>query len=151
MLTSQYNYASSERSGLAASIDGVADFRNLYHYNAAGQVDHVTQASQLGGNAVAEKEVDLDYAGGQLQALRRTQDGQSVADSEFTYDSLGRLTGLDVSGKANSKVEEDRLTNHHKRASRSPGWIRTTSVANHRVYDNHTNHHERVLLCMIPP
>ena len=94
VLTSQYNYASSERSGLAASIDGTADFRNLYHYNSGGQVDHVTQAGQLGGNAVAEKEGELDYAGGQLQALRRTQDGQSVADSEFTYDSLGRLTGL---------------------------------------------------------
>jgi RHS repeat-associated protein len=59
----------------------------------------VTQQSQSGGSAVAEKRADFAYnAAGQFVEITRHADvaGQHlVASTEFTYDGLGRLLTLD--------------------------------------------------------
>ena len=57
----------------------------------------------VGGDAVDDVEVDLTYnAAGQLATIDRYQGGQFVAESVYTYDSLGRLVSLVDSRAARS-------------------------------------------------
>jgi YD repeat-containing protein len=56
---------------------------------------HWTKHCIRGGNAVAEKQVDFACNGdGQLTSISRYLGGQSVADTDYSYDFLGRLTGI---------------------------------------------------------
>ena len=48
-----------------------------------------------GGDAVAQKEIDLSYNdAGESASIQCILDGNVVLTSDYTYDSLGRLTGL---------------------------------------------------------
>ncbi len=82
------------------SIGGTADFLNTYTYDALDRLTRVDQVGQSGGNSVAEKRVDLAYnAIGQFTSIARYKDTDGgttneVATSAYTYDTLGRLTGL---------------------------------------------------------
>lgn len=58
----QYD-ASGDRTQLAATVGATADFANNYAYNGLGQMTQINQSGVTGGNAVAEKRIDLTYDG----------------------------------------------------------------------------------------
>jgi RHS repeat-associated protein len=94
VLNYQYNPA-GQRTEMAATIDGTPDFVDDYSYNAAGQVISVTEHGVTGGDAVANKEIDLTYNdAGELATVDRYQDGVLAVEGDYTYDSAGDLTGL---------------------------------------------------------
>ena len=82
---------------IAASVDGTADFVNLYEYDAEGRLVELKQTGQ-GGNAVADKHVAFGYnQAGQLATVTRYASlgtSELVAVSEYGYDELGRLASL---------------------------------------------------------
>jgi len=98
ILTSSYD-AAGNRSSLSASVAGTADFLNTYTHDALDRLTRVDQTGQ-GGNTVAEKRVDLAYnAISQFTSIARYKDTDGGATHEVTtagysYDTLGRLTGL---------------------------------------------------------
>jgi RHS repeat-associated protein len=89
----------NNRTSLAATIGGTADFKNEYLYDSLNRMTRVTQQSQSGGNAVATKRIDLAYNGlGQFTTIDRYQNTGGtniVAQTTFAYDSANRLTGID--------------------------------------------------------
>jgi RHS repeat-associated protein len=62
------------------------------------RMTRIEQSAQSGGNAVAEKRIDLSYdAASQWQTITRYADlagTKLVATSDYTFDTAGRLTGL---------------------------------------------------------
>ncbi|MGA2616993.1 MAG: RHS repeat-associated core domain-containing protein [Thermoguttaceae bacterium] len=93
-LACQYNPA-GERTEMAATIDGTADFVDDYTYNSLGQVTAVHQHGVTGGDAVADVQVDFAYnTAGEVATVDRYQDGQLAVEGDYSYDSLGRLVGL---------------------------------------------------------
>jgi len=81
-----------------ATIGGTVDFVNAYQYDLADRLTRITQAGLAGGNAVAEKRVDLDWnRAGQLTDVERFKNlagDQLIAASSLAYDSTGRLANL---------------------------------------------------------
>src|SRR6185437_1038125 len=69
VLSSQYD-ANSNRTSLAATIAGTADFLNTYSYDALDELTQLVQQGQTGGNVVATKGANLTYnALGQLATI----------------------------------------------------------------------------------
>jgi YD repeat-containing protein len=97
VLASAYD-AASNRTTLSATIDTTADFVNQYTYDALHRMTRIEQSGQSGGNAVAEKRIDLTYdAASQWQTITRYADlaaTKLVATSDYTFDAAGRLTAL---------------------------------------------------------
>jgi hypothetical protein len=89
--------AVGNRTSLAATVGGAADFANSYVYDNLNRLARIDQAGQTGG-AVAEKRVDLAYdAAGQWTAITRYADAAGtglVATGSYTFDADGRITGL---------------------------------------------------------
>src|SRR5262249_13781836 len=87
-----------ERTSLSATINGVADFTNTYQIDPFGKATRIEQFGTAGGNAVANKRVDLAFNSlGELTAANRYSDlggTQLVMASNYGYDVLGRLTSL---------------------------------------------------------
>ena len=113
-LTSQYDLAGN-RTQVAAQVANstgtlVNDYLTTYQYDVDNRVTRVQQVGQTGGNTVAQKRVDLVYNGiDELTTLTRyksTAGGSSneVATSNFSYDSLGRLTVLEHKKVATNTV-----------------------------------------------
>lgn len=71
---------------------------NTYAYDHLGRVTRITQSGVSGGNAVAEKRVDFSYDDfGRPATLTRYADMAEtdlVAETDFTYDDLNRLTEI---------------------------------------------------------
>jgi RHS repeat-associated protein len=90
--------ANSRRTQLAATIGTTADFQNDYTFDGLNRMTRITQQDVTGGNAVADKRVDLAYnAAGQFTAINRYANltgTQLVATSAYSYDGTGRLMGL---------------------------------------------------------
>ena len=99
ILTSAYDVVGN-RTSLSASVAGTADFLNTYTHDALDRLTRVDQTGQTGGNTVSEKRVDLAYnAIGQYTSIARYKDtdggtAHEVATAGYSYDTLGRLTGL---------------------------------------------------------
>ncbi len=100
LLNSTYD-ADGDRTQLAATIGGTADFVNGYSYSDLNQEIQVSQAASTatGADAVESKLVDFIYnADGQFDAIARYASpagtSQLVATSSYGYDDLGRLTSL---------------------------------------------------------
>ena len=89
------------RTSLAATIDGVADFLNTYTYDHLHRMTSVAQSSQLGSpsSPIADKLVTFSYnPSHQFDTITRYADlagTQLVAASTYTYDSQHRLVELD--------------------------------------------------------
>jgi RHS repeat-associated protein len=99
VLTNTWN-AASQLTSVAASIAGVADFKNTYTRDNLGRSTQIEQTAQAGGNSVHDKRVRLEYNGlDQYTKLIRENkpsgSWQEVVTSNFSYDTLNRLTGLD--------------------------------------------------------
>jgi len=98
ILTSAFN-AGGHRTSLSAEIDSTDDFVNSYTYDALNRLTQLDQGA-TGSASVAEKRVDFSYnAIGQFTSIARFNDldggsGDEVATSTYSYDTLGRLTGL---------------------------------------------------------
>ena len=100
-------YDSGECSGVAASIGGTVDasgnysggtldYQNAYTYDDNGDLTQIVQSSQSNGDAVATKEIDFTYtSAGQFDTITRYENGQLVAQSDYTYNSAGQLIGLE--------------------------------------------------------
>ena len=103
VLTYAYDPAGNLLS-TADTIAGAAGGLNLYTYDG---LDRATRITQSGVN-VSDKRVDLAYNPlGQFSSLQRFSDltgAQLVIGSNYTYDSLNRLTGLHHSNAASSDV-----------------------------------------------
>ncbi len=94
VLTYQYDSAGN-RTQMASTIDGVADFVDDYTYDSAGDVISVVEHGVTGGDAVANKEIDLTYnSDGELATVDRYEDGVLAVEGDYTYDSAGELVGL---------------------------------------------------------
>ncbi|MCL4207914.1 MAG: hypothetical protein KJ000_35965 [Pirellulaceae bacterium] len=97
VLASAYD-AASNRTSLSATIDTTADFVNQYTYDGLHRMTRIEQTGVTGGNAVAEKRIDLTYdAASQYQTITRYADlaaTKLVATSDYTLDAAGRLTVL---------------------------------------------------------
>ena len=99
VLSNQYD-ANSNRTQLAATIAGVADFQNVYTYDALNRLTQLYQQGQTGGNAVAVKGANLTYnLLGQLSTVARTNffgvgPAPDIATGTFTYDGANRLTKI---------------------------------------------------------
>ena len=95
VLSSQYD-PNGNRTQLAATIGGTADFVNDYAYDFENHLMQVQQHGVTGGNSVAQKSVNLQYTPtGQLQyqqAYNDLAEDNIVADTDYTYDNDGRLT-----------------------------------------------------------
>jgi RHS repeat-associated protein len=93
--------ALGNRTQLAATIGGTADFVTEYTYDALRRMTRIQQHGVSGGNAVAEKRIDLTYdAASQWQSITRYADlaaTKVVATSAYTFDAVGRMTSLDHS------------------------------------------------------
>ena len=61
-MTLDYQYAAAgHRTQMAAFVDSSCDFVDDYTYDSLGRVISVIEHGVSGGNAVAEKEIDLSY------------------------------------------------------------------------------------------
>ncbi|MEM7476403.1 MAG: hypothetical protein AAF483_15525, partial [Planctomycetota bacterium] len=100
VLNSAYDH-NGNRTGLAATIDGIDDFQNSYAYDGLNRLTRLEQIGTLGGNAVADKRVDFSYLiDGRYDSIARYNDiaggaSHEVATSNYSYDVLGRLAELD--------------------------------------------------------
>lgn len=101
-----YEYdTAGQRTALALKVDTgsgwVADLENTYAYDSLGRMTSVVQAQQSGGNAVAPKRVEFSYTtDGRFQNIDRyaattASPGTAVAQTDYTYDALRRLTSLE--------------------------------------------------------
>ncbi len=80
---------------MAAFVDSSCDFVDDYSYDSLGRVISVVEYGVSGGDAVANKEIDLTYnSDGELATVDRYQDGQLAVEGDYTYDSAGELVGL---------------------------------------------------------
>ena len=90
--------AAGNRSSLAATIGEADDFLNEYTYDNLARMTRIEQSGQEGGNAVAEKRIDLAYdAASQWDTIARYADlagTDLVVESSWTYDNASRLTAL---------------------------------------------------------
>jgi RHS repeat-associated protein len=98
VLSSAYD-ALGDRTSLAATIAGSADFINSYGYDGDQDLTVVQQQQQSGGNTVANKEIDYAYnALGQFTAMAYYDElsgpRTDIATGAFSYDTDNRLTGL---------------------------------------------------------
>jgi RHS repeat-associated protein len=92
------------RTMLSALIDVGSgfddDFVNTYQYDNLGRLTRIEQQGVQGGNAVAEKRVDLAYnSASQYTSIKRYDDltgggGDLAAETAYEYDGIGRLTDL---------------------------------------------------------
>lgn len=103
VLTNSYD-SLGRRSGLAASVNSVADFVNAYSYDTAGRMTQLTQSdgNSSAGDAVKDKRVDLSYDSiGRFTSIARYESLNTtnpIASTVFSYDSAGHLTSLQHTG-----------------------------------------------------
>ncbi len=99
VLTYQYD-ANGNVTETAATIGGTADYVIEYTYDDLGRATSIQQHGVSGGNAVAEKRIDLTYDADSRYATityYNDTDGLSthkVMTATYTYDDVGQLTGL---------------------------------------------------------
>ena len=110
IFTQEYD-AAGQRTRLAATVGGTADFVTDYVYDALGQIDSIKQYGTTGGNAVAEKYVDFAFdATGRADSLNRYADlagTDLVAETDYLFDHAGRLTDLTHSKGATTLADYD--------------------------------------------
>ena len=90
--------AMGARTRLVATVNGTADFENTYQRDQLGRTTRIEQTSPAGGNAVADKRIDLEYNGrGQFTKITRWLDlaaTQMVVRATYDYNVAGLLTRL---------------------------------------------------------
>jgi len=90
--------AAGNRTQAAFAFGVTDDMVNDYTFDNLGRVTRIDQSGQQGGNAVAEKRIDLAYdAASQWATITRYANlagTQLVATSTYTFDNASRLTAL---------------------------------------------------------
>ncbi len=95
VFTYTYDDDNENPTSVAAMIDGVMDYVNYYAYDSNGKLTQIIQDCGDESNSIANKEVNISYdSAGNVVSIDRYELGSYVASSYYTYDSLGRLTGL---------------------------------------------------------
>jgi len=125
VFTSQYD-GNGNRTQLAASISEDEDFITDYYYDCRDWLERIEQYGVIGGNAVAEKRVDLTHdLAGQFDTITRYKDldggsGNLVMTGTYGYDLAGRLTGLSYTDSTSTMLRDfgwtydaaNRITGH---------------------------------------
>jgi RHS repeat-associated protein len=90
--------AAGNRTQAAFAFGTTDDMVNDYTFDHIGRMTRIEQSGQQGGNAVAEKRIDLAYdAASRWDTITRYADlaaNYLVAESSWTYDNASRLTAL---------------------------------------------------------
>lgn len=90
--------SAGNRTKLSAKVGTINDFVNTSTFDALGRQTRVTQTGVTGGNSVSAKRVDFSYLrDGRLDSITRYASpgvNEFVAQSTFSYDTMGRLKGL---------------------------------------------------------
>ena len=90
--------AAGLRTELKATIGSTLDLKNSYQYDTLGRLTELIQQGQSGGNAVSAKRATIAYnALNQRTLVSRYQSTgltNAVATTEYSYDTLNRLSGL---------------------------------------------------------
>ncbi len=139
VLASQYD-AMNNRTQLAATIAGTADFLNTYQYDADQRLTQLVQQGQTGGNAVAVKGANLSYnALGQLTQIFRTDffgtgPQPDIATSAFSYDGANRLTEIAYTSGGGTAIDAYSWT--YDAANRVTSMTTTTDGTATYSYDN---------------
>jgi len=139
VLSDQYD-ANGNRTQLAATIAGTADFQNVYTYDALDRLTQLYQQGQTGGNAVATKGANLTYnLLGQLATVARTNffgigPAPDIATSTFSYDTANRLT--EIANTTNGGTAIDAYSWAYDLADRVTSMTTTTDGTATYSYDN---------------
>ena len=139
VLASQYD-AINDRTQLAATIAGTADFLNTYQYDADQRMTQLVQQGQTGGNPVATKGANLSYnALGQLTSIFRTNffgigPQPDIATSTFSYDAGNRLTEIAYTYNGGTAIDAYSWT--YDAANRVTSMTTTTDGTANYSYDN---------------
>jgi len=139
VLASQYD-AINDRTQLAATIAGTADFVNTYQYDADQRLTQLVQQGQTGGNPVATKGANLSYnALGQLTSIFRTNffgigPQPDIATSTFSYDAGNRLTEIAYTYNGGTAIDAYSWT--YDAANRVTSMSTTTDGTANYSYDN---------------
>ena len=100
-------------AAVAVQIGQTADFTNSYTYDDYGRLVSLVQTGVAGGSAVADKRVDFGYNefGQPANITRYADEGgtQMVSTSTYSYDAVGRLTGLVHAGPTATQAEYEWL------------------------------------------
>ena len=90
--------AASNRTELRATVGSTPDFKNNYTYDKLRRLTDVVQTGQAGGNPVVSKHIAQSFnAASQRTNITRYQSAGTtnlVASTIFTYDTVGRLSGI---------------------------------------------------------
>jgi len=110
----------NERTELATTTAGTADFVNSYLYDKLGRTQRIEQSGVTGGNSVADKRVDWEFASiGAPNKLSRYEDLTAthlVAETFMVYDNFQRL-----------------LSQTHQKGSTTLGSSAVTYDSNRRI------------------
>jgi RHS repeat-associated protein len=97
VLTSQYD-TQGDRTSLAATLNGTADFINSYSFDALSRLREIDQQGQSGGNAVAQKSIYMKLNGiGEITEIDRSNSvyaGPQQTSPGWTIISYDTTTGL---------------------------------------------------------
>ena len=98
-------HADGNRTQLAATVGGTADYVDAYTYDDFGETTQAAQLGVSGGNGVAPAMVNFTRsADGQFNTISRYADlagTQLVATGAYGYDAAGRLNSLGYTQGAN--------------------------------------------------
>ena len=117
VLTNSYD-SLGRRSGLAASVNSVADFVNAYSYDTAGRMTQITQTdgNSSAGDAVKDKRVDMSYDSiGRFTSIARYESLNTtnpIVSTAFSYDTAGHLTSLQHTGFNNGAAASSSLAGY---------------------------------------
>ena len=77
--------ARSLRSGLAATVNGGADFTSSYEYDLLGRMTGLVQPGSSGGAAATRESVEFDYnSNGRMEAVHEAFSGTGSSDGRFS-------------------------------------------------------------------
>ena len=97
------------RLQLGTTIAGTSDFVTDYQFDKLNRLTQVTQHGVAGGNALANKRVDLSYdAADQLKAIGRFQDLAGISVREQCAGLYSRVASQNPAGFAQSAFNEAR-------------------------------------------
>jgi RHS repeat-associated protein len=149
--------AVGNRTSVAATVNGVADYTNNYQFDALNRETQVMQS----GTGVSNKRVDTTYTPtDQFATIKRYSDlagTQLVASSTYVYDNANQLTSLDhtkaggaliahygytydAAGRMTQMVSPDGTSNYaYDRAGQLTDATYTFQAAEHFTWDPNGN------------
>jgi RHS repeat-associated protein len=90
--------AMNNRTELKATIGSTLDFKNTYQFDKLQRLTDIVQQGQSGGNTVIAKHITQSFNAlsqrTQIARYQSTGTSNSVATTDFTFDTANRLSGI---------------------------------------------------------